>query len=177
MRHSHSIFCVLLLGLTVACGGSPPGPQSERNDYGRSVAEMQGAPASTVTATGPVTLEAIGNESSSFIPGNPEWTVDPATGRIDFIQGNTKYYPSWYVAVALKDAAGQSAAIDWAVTTVWVLRGSEFVSSRTLFTQDRKLFIASYPNPPFDSENTMAVVELTRGLETQLVSGPIGWMQ
>ena len=177
MRYMYLAACVLLIEFVAACGGSEPGPQSERNDYGRPVIEMQAAPASAVAASGPVSLEAIGNESSSFIPGAPKWTVDPITGRVDFMQGNVTFYQNWFVAVALKDAAGQRVATDWVVTTVWVLRGNEFVSSRTLYTQDSKLFIVSYPNPPFSSENTKAVVELTRGHETQLISGTVVWPQ
>lgn len=175
MRYMHLLACVLMLELVAACGGSPAGPQSERNDYGHSVAEMQAAPASAVAASGPVTLSALGYETSSFIPGTPKWNVDPRTGRLDFEQGDATYYPNWFVGVALKDAGGQTAASEWTVATVWVLKGSEFVSSRTLFTQDGKLFVVSYPNPPFSSENTKAVVELTHGQQTQLISAAIVW--
>ena len=48
--------------LLSACGGGSLDPQSERNDYGSSVAEMQIAPESISTASGTVTVQAIGNE-------------------------------------------------------------------------------------------------------------------
>lgn len=177
MRYSHLVACSLLLGLVASCGGSPPGPQSERNDYGRTVAEMQAAPTSVSSVSGPVTLEAVGNESRGYIAGTPRWTVDPFTGRVDFEQGELTSFPNWFFALALKDSSGQRVATEWNFTTVWVLQGNDFVSSRTLFTKDSKLFIVGYPNPPFSTESTKAVVELTRGSETQLISTTVIWPQ
>lgn len=168
--------CIAVAALVSACGGSPPGPQSERNAYGHPVAEMQGAPASLATTGGTVALKAWGNASTRLEPGTPKWTVDPITGRVEFEPGTGAVYPVWFVAVALTDTAGEMVvATDWTVTTVWVLQGSEFVSTRTLYSEDSKLFVVEYPNPPFSSNGTQAVVELTRSGATQLVSAAILW--
>lgn len=164
-----------MLGLLAACGGTSSGPQSESNSYGHSVAEMQSASASASASVGTVTLQAWGNESSQFEPGIPKWTVDPISGRVEFQPGTATSYPTWFIAVALTNAAGDKVATDWTVTTVWVLQGGEFISSRGLYTQDGKLFVVGYPNPPLSLDGTKAVVELTRSGLTQLVSATIMW--
>ncbi len=137
--------------LLSACGGGSLDPQSERNDYGSSVAEMQIAPESISTASGTVTVQAICSESNRFEPEPPTWSNNATTGQPTFQLGTVTSYPNRFVAVALMDAVGGRVATDWVISTVWNLREGDFVSSRTFYTNDNILFVVSYPNPAFQA--------------------------
>jgi hypothetical protein len=167
---------LLVLCALAACGGKSSTPQSERNAYGRTVAQMQAAPASAATSGGAVTVRAVGLETTLFVPDAPSWEFNPTTGAYTpSVNFSGESYPTWYVAVGLVNSSGEVVVTDWTVRTLWVLQGANFVSARQLFSKDGKTFGAAYPNPPFSTADTTAIVELVQGDATQLLAASITW--
>lgn len=165
---------LVLTASLVACGGGSEEPRSERNAYGYTVAQMQAAASTASSPAGTATLDAAGFRQSLFQPGD-SGGYDPVTGQFNPPTVGDSY-PVWFVVVVFRDAAGVAVKTDWAIRTVWVLRGEEFISSRDLSPQgDAVAFVATYPNPPFSIDGTKAVVELVQGSTTVLASVPLKW--
>jgi hypothetical protein len=172
IRHLIAPFVVAVTVAVAGCGGGSDEPQSERKAYGRTVQELQQAPSTVDSNVGPVTLRAGATRIATLDYDEGNWSVDPFTGRANYEPGSVSSSGEvWLVGVALVTAASPAAVqTDWAVRTLWLLNRSAFVSSRKLNTAGAAVW-AEYPNPPFSA--TVAVAELVRGEETQLVSGPL----
>jgi len=174
MRPSHLTYLLAVVAFVVGCGGGTDEPQSQRNAYGYTVAQMQAAASTVSSPAGVATLDAAGFRQSLFQPGD-FGNYDPVTGQFRPATGGIAY-PVWFVAVVFRDAAGTAVKTDWTIRTVWVLRGEALVSSRDLHTRsDAVAFVATYPNPPFATDGTTAVVELVQGSTTALAAVPLRW--
>ena len=164
---------VTVVAVMAGCGGSPDEPQSERNAYGRTVEEMQQAPASGRQQRGS-RYPQVGDSSNHLSDKRAgRWTLDPISGRTDFEPGSFRNSgESWLVGAALVGATGEPVATEWSVRTLWVLNGNSFISSRDLTSSESLFWSTGYPNPPFSTAGAVVVAELVRGQETRLISVP-----
>jgi hypothetical protein len=165
--------------VVAACGGqSENRPQSERNLYDKTVAELVAAPSAASSPSGDLRVVTSAVSQTLYVPSIQMPRVDPITGRTDWEISSPGYeMATWYVAAWLEDATAQRTSGGWVARTIWVVRGNDYVSSRDLNEQDAENAVAVgvFPNPPFARDGTRAVVELVRGAQSTLVSAPITW--
>lgn len=159
--------------LTVAACGS--GSRSESELYGRSLSELQSAPATFEHNQQRLRVFAYGNEWKLTTPGFTEWRLDPVTLVSRPVEGRPTTLHYWMVAAAARDEHDQAIALDWAPRTVWVINGSSFISTRDVQRSDPLLGVGAFDDPSIERNDSRAVIELVRGGQTLLLSAPIQW--
>lgn len=158
-----------------ACGGSPgSGPHSEVNLYDRQLLDLQAASA-TVDA-GATALGAWAQEAMLSQPVFPTLHIDPITQQPRWSDVSTgTSYRYWFVAAGVVGVDGKPLATLWQPRTIWLLKGTDYVSSRDLKVQDN-VFFATFAQPPFSREGVVVVVELVQGATTRLSAAPPIWL-
>lgn len=165
------------LGSIAGCGGGryEDELESESRLYGRSVSDLNAAPESTSSSSGRLTLETTAYASTLWVPDAAVLWLDPVTLDWDFNRP-ARQVRTWYVAAWLADDDSHRTSGGWRVRTLWVVRGSDYVSSRDFGSSSDDAFVSvTFPNPPFSRDGSRIVVELVRGSETRLLSAIGAW--
>ncbi len=159
-----------------SCGGSPgPGPQSERSLHDRQLQDLQQATA--VVDAGTTSLRAWAQEVTLAAGSAPSMQIDPVTGQPRFDTPSTgASIKVWLVGAAVVGGDGKPLLTAWQPRTIWVLRGSDYVSSQDLTSPREAVFTAGFPQPPFSRDGALVVVEFVQGTTTRLSAVLPTWL-